>query len=198
MLPSSPKFDPCSEAMRRITTAYAVLSIWFFGWLTATFGILPALLAAIIFASPAVFSWRMTTRNRPTRRREYLYLGILTALAAVSTSFIVVKWFETGMDRLTIFDREYRAFRSHIASMPEYKDVEVSYTNRKGGRLYLHGTVGTKDSHDQLIQLVSRMVRNNESGYYDGVEYPGRIDSDEPHPPVQKHAADGKREEVTD
>lgn len=63
--------------------------------------------------------------------------------------------------------------------MPEYKNVEVSFTHRKGGRVYLTGHVANKDTHDRLLQAYSSMVRNNDSGYYDGVEYPGKAaDSD--------------------
>ena len=154
--------------MRRITIVYAIISIWFGGWLTATFGILPAILAAIIFMSPVFFSWRILRQNRPTKRREYVYLTILTTLAVASTSFLIITWFESGMDKLVIFDREYNAFCQHIATMHEFKSVEISYTDRKGGRVYLHGTVGSKDSHDRLIEMIDRMIRNNGSGYFDG------------------------------
>ena len=42
------------------------------------------------------------------------------------------------------------------------------------GRHYLHGHVANKDAHDRLLQMIEWMVRNNDSGYYDGVEYPGK------------------------
>lgn len=160
--------------MRRITIAYAAVSMWVFGWLTGTFGFLHALLAAAIFTSPVFFSWRMITSNRPVKRREYGYLTVVTMLALSCTTFLVVGWYATGMDRLAMFGREYRAFQRRVSTMPEYKNVEVSHTLRKGGRVCLHGSVVAKTSHDRLIQMIDRMIRNDECGYYDGVDYPGK------------------------
>lgn len=176
------------DVMRWATTAYSIASIWLFGWLTATFGFLCAVLATLILASPAFFSWRMSARNRPIGRCEYGYLAVLAIVVVIGTLFLVMTWFETGMDRLASFDREYRAFCSRIATMPEYKNVEVSYTHRKGGRVYLHGTVDTKDSHDRLIQMVDRTVRSNASGFYDGVSIRGMPSADDSRPTMaQQH-----------
>ncbi len=148
--------------------------MWIFGWLTGIFGFLPALLMAIVFTCPVFFSWRMTRGNRPVKRREYGYLAVVTMLALSCTAFFVIEWYATGMDRLAMFGREYRAFQRRVSSMPEYKNVEVSHTLRKGGRVYLHGSVVAKTSHDRLIQMSDRMIRNSECGYYDGVDYPGK------------------------
>jgi hypothetical protein len=76
--------------------------------------------------------------------------------------------------RLAMFDREFKHFRKHVASMPECKGVQVYCTRRKGGRVYLHGHVLHKEVHDRLLQAYERMVHSNDSGCYDGVEYPGR------------------------
>ena len=162
--------------MRKLAIAYSVLAIWTFGWFTGSFGLLPSLFASIIIFTPAAFAWRMVATDRTVKGREYAYLAVVTMLAVTASVFIVSKWYETGMDRLAVFEREIHAFQKHVATMPEYKDVEVSYTHRKGGRVYLHGTVTTQASHERLLQTIDRMVRNNDSGYYDGVEYPGKSD----------------------
>jgi hypothetical protein len=160
--------------MRRWAIAYSVIAIWVFGWLAGRFGLLPSLFAAVVFFIPGVFAWRMVASKRTIKRREYVYLGVATVLALVATTFVIAKWHGAGMDRLAIFDREYHQFRNRVESMPEYKNVEVSYTHRKGGRVYLHGHVANKGSHERLIQLIEWMVRNNDSGYFDGVNYPGK------------------------
>jgi len=160
--------------MRRVTFVYSIAAIWTFGWLTGTFGLLPSLFASAIVFAPVASAWRMLVSKRAIKRREYGYLATVSLLAITATGFIVVKWYDTGMDRLAVFDREYDAFHKRISSMPEYKNVEISYTHRKGGRVYLHGDVANKDSHDRLLQTYERMVRNNDSGYYDGVDYPGK------------------------
>jgi len=165
---------PSVNPMRKFAIAYSILAICAFGWLTGSFGLLPSLFASIIVFSPAAFAWRMVATDRTVKRREFVYLGIVTMLAVTASVFIVSKWYETGMDRLAVLDREIRAFQKHVATIPEYKNVEVTYTHRKGGRVYLHGTVTTKTSYERLLQTLNRMVRNNESGYYDGVEYPGK------------------------
>jgi hypothetical protein len=38
----------------------------------------------------------------------------------------------------------------------------------------LHGHVTNKDSHDRLLQMIERMVRNSDSRYYGGADYPGK------------------------
>lgn len=162
--------------MRIFALVYSAVAIWAFGWLTGTFGIWPSLFVAIILLTPAFFAWRMARPGRETKRREYGYLGVVTVLAIGASVFIVNTWYDAGMDRLAMFDREYHSFRRHVSSLPEYEDVEISYTHRKGGRVYLHGEVSNKKSYERLIQKIEWMVRNNDSGYYDGVEYPGKPD----------------------
>ncbi|QDT65324.1 hypothetical protein [Calycomorphotria hydatis] len=165
--------------MRNVTIVYSVIAIWAFGWLAGRFGFSPSLFASFIILAPMFFAWRMISRDQSIKRREFAYLGIVTVLAVAASVFIVLKWYDTGMDRRAIFDREYHAFQRHISTMPEYKNVEISYTHRKGGRVYLHGSVANKDSHDRLIQIIDWMIRNNDSGYYDGVEYPGKTKENE-------------------
>lgn len=160
--------------MRHWTFAYTTIAIWTCGWLAGRFGLFPSLFAAVIILAPALFAWRMLASNKVAKRREYIYLAMVTLLAIFGTGFVVAQWYETGMDRLAMFDREMHQFTNRVASMPEYKNVEVSFTHRKGGRVYLKGHVANKDSHDRLLQNYGWMVRNNDSGYYDGVEYPGK------------------------
>lgn len=160
--------------MRSWTIAYTVVSIWTFGWLASRFGLAYSIFAAAIIFIPAAFAWRMLASNIAIKHREYLYLGLVTLASVYATAFIVSSWFDAGLDRLRIFESEYQSFRDRVNSLPEYKQVEVSYTHRKGGRVYLHGHVINKDSHDRLIDLIESIVRNSDSGYYDGVDYPGK------------------------
>jgi hypothetical protein len=160
--------------MRNWTIAYTLIATWTSGWLAGRFGLFPSLFAAIVILAPAFFAWRMLAPNKVTKRREYVYLALVTSLAISGTGFVVAKWYETGMERSAMFDREIYRFKNRVASIPEYKNVEVSFTHRKGGRVYLQGYVTSKDSHDRLLQTYEWMVRNNESGCHDGVEYPGK------------------------
>jgi len=75
--------------MLRWTIAYTSIAIWVFGWLAGRYGILPSFLAALIFFTPAVFAWRILASERTVKRREYAYLGLVTALAVVATTFVV-------------------------------------------------------------------------------------------------------------
>ncbi len=160
--------------MRIATIVYSIIAIWMFGWLTGTFGFLQSLFLTFIFAIPAFIAWRITTSKRNVKKREYAYLGVLVSLAVAPTIFVVANWYSNGITRLARFDREYHAFRRHVSEMPEYESVEVSHTLRKGGRVYLHGTVENKDYHDRLIHAIEWMIRSNLSGYDDGVGYPGK------------------------
>ncbi|MDP1559818.1 MAG: hypothetical protein Q8M16_00290 [Pirellulaceae bacterium] len=168
--------------MRHWTIAYALIATWTFGWLAGRFGMLPSLFAAVVIFAPVFFAWRMAAPNKVTKRREYVYLALVTSMAICGTGFVVAKWHETGMDRSAMFDREFYKFKNRVASMPEYENVEVSFTHRKGGRVYLHGHVTNKESHDRLLQTYEWMVRNNESGCYDGVDYPGKSAEGETRP----------------
>jgi hypothetical protein len=163
-----------NKALRRLTIVYIMVAIWAFGWLAATFGFLPSVLAEVILVAPVYFAWRMITGNRPIERSEYGYLSVVATLSIAATVYLALNWYGAGMDRLAMFDREFREFRRHVASSPEYKKVELSYTHRKGGRVYMNGAVGSQYSHDRLIQDIESMVRNNYGGYYDGVSYPGK------------------------
>ncbi|MFN3149998.1 hypothetical protein [Bremerella sp.] len=164
--------------MRNVTIAYSVIAIWAFGWLAGRFGFLPSLFVAIIILTPAFFAWRMILRDQVIKRREFAYLSVVTLLAVSGSVFIILQWYDTGMDRRAMFDREYHAFQRRVSTMPEFRDVEISYTHRKGGRVYMHGSVANKLSHDRLIETIDWMIRNNDSGYYDGVEYPGKTNAE--------------------
>jgi hypothetical protein len=158
--------------MRRVALTYAAAAIWLFGWMTGTFDLFLSVVTSLVSAAPIFVWWRMSARNQPIKRREYLYLAILTILALVGTAFLVAMLFNTGRDRIAIFDREYYAFCREIRAMPEFKNVETSYTNEKMGRMYLKGNVASKDSHDRLIEMVRYWIRYG--GYSDDVDYPGK------------------------
>lgn len=157
------------DAMRRLVVIYCAAALWTFEWLAATFGFFPSLLIAVIFGTPGFVGWRLTRPERQVKPREHVYLAILLSVAIIGTGFVTTKWYSAGMDRLALFERECETLRRSIANDPAFQDVEVSYTTRKGGRVYLHGSVASKSSHDRLITMVERTVRNNDSGYYDGV-----------------------------
>jgi hypothetical protein len=158
-----------NQLLTRIAAAYYLIAAWAFGWLAATFGMMPSLFAALIIFAPAFFAWRMAKAQRSTTPRECAYLAVVTTAAVVATAFLVTHWFGAGMDSLARFDREFRAFRRHVASTPEYKHVQLSYTHRKGGRVYMHGSVPSQYWHERLIHDIESMVRSNFSGYFDGV-----------------------------
>jgi hypothetical protein len=134
-----------------------------------------------ILAVPALIAWPMLVHGRTTKSREYA-LCTATLLALGTTSTLISSWIENGVDYRAMFDREYRQFLDYVAATSEYKNVKVSLTYRKGGRVYLHGHVPNKDSHDRLIRKCERMVRINDSGYYDGVDYPGKPSTSEVTP----------------
>jgi hypothetical protein len=162
------------KAARRLAIGYSAAAITFFAWLSHTFGLGPSILAAVIFGSPGFLVWRMASTDQPVKRREYGYLALLTLLALTGTGFLVDQWYGAGLDRLEIFEREYRSFSRHLATLPEYREVKTVFTRRKGGHLYLEGWVPSKESHDRLIRLIESMIRHNQGGYHDALYYPGK------------------------
>ena len=160
--------------MHTFTIVWTIIATWVFGWLSATFGVLPSLFAAIILYLPSFAGWRLFASTERAKRRQYFYVGLVAMISVVASSFTVFSWYASGMDRLADFEREYYELLGYVASSPEYRGVEVTHTRRKGGRLYLQGHVADEKSHTRLIQLVDTVVRSNDSGYYDGVEYPGK------------------------
>lgn len=162
--------------MRRLTIAYLILSAWLSGWLLATFGLGLALFGTAIFVLPAYVAWRITSNDRPAKRREYGYLAGLTCLAVIATVFLVQEWHGRGRDSVAIFNRECRELRGFIANNPEYKDVEIEWGSRKGNGVILHGSVHSVRLHDELISAAKRTIRYG--WYYDRVEYPGKPSKD--------------------
>ncbi len=168
--------------MRRLTIAYTAVAIWAFGWLTGTFGFGPALLASIILLTPAYFGWRMAAaRQDDVRDREYVYLGVLTLFSVTGTLLLITAWFDTGMDRRAMFNRALSDFRQHVATMPEYGNVTISYTDLKGGGLRLDGSVANEEAHERFLRTLERMVGFTGVWYDDDIYYPGRADSEAGH-----------------
>jgi len=162
--------------MRGWIIAYSVIAIWTFGWLSGRFGLLPSFFPALMLFIPAVFAWRMLTSRRAIKRREYTYLALVAMWALSITVYLVARWYDTGVDRLAMFDRQYHQFRNRVKSMPEYENVEVSSTHGKGGsvfRVYLDGRVANRGSHDRLLQMIGLMIRKSDIWWYDRLEYPG-------------------------
>ena len=165
--------------MRQATIAYTAFAIWVFGWLAGIFGLLPSLFASVILGLPAFFACRLVKSGKAIKRREYVYLAAMTTVSAAAAAFLVTSWYGAGVDRLVIFEREYQSFRREVAAIPELRNVEVSYTQRKGVRVYLHGSVASEYSHRRLIKMIEEMIRYDDGGYYDGVRYPGKKSSSE-------------------
>jgi hypothetical protein len=91
-------------------------------------------------------------------------------------------------ERLAQFTREYEHLRKHITSMPEFRNVRLSSTRRRGGRVYMHGRVLDKEAHDRLMEAYKSLVHSNDAGCYDGVEYPGKPSEKQPDPPETTNA----------
>lgn len=164
--------------MRNLAIAYALIGIWTCGWVAGRFGLTSSLFVVTLLSVPALIAWPMLAQGRTTKLREYA-LCSATILAIGGTGVLISAWIENGLDRRAMFDREYRQFINYLSSTSDYKNVKASFTYRKGGRVYLHGYVPNKESHSRLIQKYERMVRNNNSGYYDGVDYPGKLSETE-------------------
>jgi hypothetical protein len=155
--------------MRILVVIYCAAAIWTLGWLAATFGVGPSLLIGFVLGIPGFVGWRMTRSVRQLLAREYVYLAILFSVAITGAGYVTTKWYSAGMDRLALFERESKEFRLAVANDPAFHDVEVSFTSRKGGRIYLHGSVASKAVHDRLIEMAKQTVRNNDGSYHDGV-----------------------------
>lgn len=160
--------------MRTLATFYTISVSLTLCWISSTFGF-PRLVLAFLLALPGGFVlWRLALRNRSISWYERAYLAVVGMMTVGAIGFLIFQSYELRLDRHAKFEREYHAFRQQVANMSEYGAVEVSYTHRKGGRVYLKGTVATKDSYDRLIALFESSVQSNESGYYDGVVYPDK------------------------
>jgi hypothetical protein len=167
--------------MKKVAIGYGVAAACLCGWVITVFGVPPAFVAAIMLASPLLFWLRMATSGHPIKRREYYYLAILTTLVMVGMPFVIALWFHTGLDRLATLERESSTFRRHIAAMPEFANVEVRYTDLKGGHVFLEGSVASKEVHHRLIELAQQEI----SSYNDAVDYPGKSSWGESHGEVQ-------------
>ena len=156
---------------------YAGASLWALGWLTAVFGPLHAFLATLIVAFPLLFMVRMARSDRPAKRREYVYLAVLTVLALVGARFLICVWYDHGVNRPVALERNLRSLRRYLANKPEYEHVTVCHKmgGLKGMDLHvvLGGSVRTRDVHDELMKTVNRGMRYADS-VEDEVTYWGR------------------------
>ena len=91
-------------------------------------------------------------------------------------------------ERPVQFAREYEQLRRHITSMSEFRNVRLSFTRRRGGRVYMHGRVLDKEAHDRLMKAYQSLVHSNDAGFYDGVEYPGKPSETQSNPPETTNA----------
>lgn len=160
--------------MRRFVILYTIASIWTFGWATGTFGFLPSTFLCLLLSLPVLIGWRILEAKRDVRDREYWYVGLVSAIAVCASVLVVHNWYDVGMHRRARFAREIAVFDRHVQATPEFKSVSVSHTMRKGGRVYLKGSVANAKSHERLMHDIEWMIRNNDSGYHDGVDYPGK------------------------
>lgn len=156
--------------IRWLATFYLISAAITLSWVYSDFGN-PTLVVGCLMVSPGLLVlWRL--RKKPIGVRQRVDLAIAGTVAVVAISFLIFRSYDLGLDRHAKFEREYHSFLRKIANKPEYADIEVSYTHRKGGRVYLKGTVATKDLHDRLIEDFESTVHSNESGYYDGIAWP--------------------------
>ena len=151
---------------------YAIVLAWVFGWLTAYFGFIRALIYAFVLLMPLYVAKRIVYQEYRSTRMQLCSLALVALLSAGATAYAVAQSFENGLDKLLLLDREYQKFQDNVMTMPEFRNVTATYTHRKGGRVYLTGSVLTKHYHDRLIQSVDHYIRNAQSGYHDDVEYP--------------------------
>ena len=156
--------------MRSFAIVCTIATVGVFSWLATIYQLSTAGFHAFFFGLLACQAWRMALSKRQPTLRDYFFL----AAAGILPSTLSVLFVMASGSRGHVLEREYISFARHIARMPEYKRVEATYTQRKGGRVYLKGHVPSKESHDRLIQIAEQMIQKNESGFYDGVEFPGK------------------------
>lgn len=157
--------------VRWLATFYLTSAALTLCWVYSTFGY-PALVVGCLMVLPGLLVlWRL--RKEPIGVRQRVDFAIAGTVAVGAISFLIFRSYDLGLDRHAKFEREYHSFLRKIANEPEYGAIDVSYTHRKGGRVYIKGTVATKALHDRLIEVFESTVHSNESGYYDGIVYPG-------------------------
>lgn len=143
--------------MRIWATAFSAASLLVYGWLAATFGLRPAVLASVILLAPAAAALRMSFPPHAIGRREYVRLALLTVAAICATAFVVGRMFEVGLHHRElerrVVERDVDALGQWMALRPGYKGVHLSYSyERKVGFVVLiSGSVFNKHTHDQLL-----------------------------------------------
>jgi len=161
--------------MYQFSIIYSIIAIWTFGWLTGTFGASTSWRASVLLAFPAILSWRIVAARRPIHLGHSIYITCATLFTIVCSMWLTSQWSVMGEDRLAWLDREVHAVRRALNSQLRFKNVGISYFRTKAGMcVHLDGSVPSKITHDDLIQLIKRRIRNNEGGYSDGVDYPGK------------------------
>ena len=158
--------------------AYLVAAIWFSGWLTGTAGFDVGVIVGMLSLIPAFHAFALSASVPAPRRWQYVSLAVWTTIAIVIALIFIHKFPGSEMHKDAVFRTECRVLRRHLASQPEYEDVDVSYYILKRRAVTLSGFVRTKAAHDRLIEKVGYMVRYAD-GWDDKVDYPGRAEDKE-------------------
>jgi hypothetical protein len=161
---------------KTLSVSYAIAAAFAFGWLTAVIEFPRALIMAAFFFAPCFVAWKTFFSNKSVSRGEYSALAGATLLLSGASLFLVTQLFRNDVDKHVMFDRECRVFCRRLQSLPEYTNIDVSYSHMKGGTVHLRGKVADKDSYDRLIWFTRGLLLCQEMGasYADRVDYPGK------------------------
>lgn len=150
--------------------AYVAGSFGFAVWIGSVFNAALATIVFVILSVPAVVAVRMLLAKRSSKKRELAYLCITFATVLIGTGFLVRDWFDRRLDVHLAEVRHFEMARDElfgrIRKQPRFSNVTLDYTMRKGGRVYIKGSVVSQADLDDLKQMADEL----ELSYHLGTE----------------------------
>ena len=131
--------------------AYLVACVGQMIFVSKLFGAL-AFWSSLILAFPLFIGARMHLRWASVRRRELLWLAVLSVFAVTGVVYLVQGWYRSGFDYHHAEDMKYSKLREAMKKDAAFRDLEVELMESKHF-YWISGTVESEADLDRLNRL---------------------------------------------
>lgn len=134
-----------------------VLCIYFVTWCAVgayvlrVFGITCALGLSIVLILPLLVAFRLLVRWQRLGAHELVLLLTLVCVAVVTSTWIIVRWYDAGIDIWHHEDVECAEFKQLLKTEPAFRNVAIDVS--KGHFFWIHGTVSSQADLNRLRHL---------------------------------------------
>jgi hypothetical protein len=123
---------------------------------------------SLILVLPFAVAARVCFQRQSIRKRDFVFLSIVTALAIGGSIYVVGYWYDKDMDRVHAADVRFELFTRLAREYPEFHKVEFSRgTTITKDRYQIRGTVASEADLDRLQSLRDRFDLSSSACWQD-------------------------------